>query len=259
MTPGQLVKAVSIALDVPEETVVQHDRNLVVAGLRTTGARGINAPPVTYQDAARLFVATFASIRTKDSVGAVRAFEKTKFSAPLSSAEILARFKDRRGMVPKDLEHEVHNTEKFADVAIMSLPPQHNFVDAIASLIRDASDPVGDLEQYLKRFALMHIHAELPWVRATIGHYDYGGSRANYERPPQPSSSKTARDDLPLHFALSERYGITQQREAKGTALMLLGRAFREKGINSASTKEALSDLHSQLAGRSAGKQARGA
>ena len=66
MTPGQLVKAVSIALDVPEETVVQHDRNLVVAGLRTTGARGINAPPVTYQDAARLFVATLASIRTKD-------------------------------------------------------------------------------------------------------------------------------------------------------------------------------------------------
>ena len=57
MTPGELVKAISIALDVPEETVVQHDRNLAVAGLRTTGARGRNAPHVTYLDAARVIVA----------------------------------------------------------------------------------------------------------------------------------------------------------------------------------------------------------
>jgi hypothetical protein len=259
MTPGQLVKAVSLALDVPEETVVQHDRNLVVAGLRTTGARGINAPPVTHRDAARLFVATLASIRTKDSVDAVRAFEKTKFSAPMSKADILARFKERQGMVPKDLEHEVHNTEKFADVAIMGLPPEHNFVDAIASLIRDAGAPISDLEQYLQRFAPMHVDARLPWVRATIGHYACMGSSADYERPPQPSSSKSDRkDDLPLHFRHSTLYGITQRREAKGTALILLGRAFRENGLNCASTKEELSDLYTQLT-KSAAKQAKGA
>ena len=36
MTPGQLVKAVALALDVPEETVTQHGpENLVVTGLRT--------------------------------------------------------------------------------------------------------------------------------------------------------------------------------------------------------------------------------
>ena len=67
MTPGQLVKAVAIALDIPEETVTQHDRNLVVAGLRTTGARGRNAPDVTSLDAARLMVASLAAIRVEDS------------------------------------------------------------------------------------------------------------------------------------------------------------------------------------------------
>src|SRR5271169_6164245 len=254
MTPGQLVKAVSIALVVPEETVVQHDRNLVVAGLRTTGARGINAPPVTYRDAARLFVATLASIRTKDSVGAVRAFEKTKFSAPMSTADFVALYRER---VPEILAREA-STEKFADAAVMGLPPEHNFVDAIASLIRDASAPVGDLQQYLQRFAPMHIDCELPWVRARIGHYGHVGSAASYRLPPRTSDKSDPEDDLPLHLRYSTLYGITQQREAKGTALILLGRAFREDGLNFASTMGALSDLYSRSAGRPAGKQARG-
>ena len=254
MTPGQLVKAVSIALDVPEETVVQHDRNLIVAGLRTTGARGINAPPVTYTDAARLFVATLASIRTKDSVAAVRAFEKTKFSAPMSHADILAGFKERHGFLPKDLEYGVHSTEKFADPAVMGLPQEHNFVDAIASLIRDASDPVGDLERYLQRFAPMHIGCEFPWVRATIGHYADLGSNARYA--PEISSNKAKRNDLPLHLRYSTRYGITQERQATGTALILLGLAFRENGLDSTSTEKALSDFYSRATARSARKRA---
>jgi hypothetical protein len=89
MTPGQLVKAVAIALDVPEETVTQHDRNLVVAGLRTKGGRGRSAPAVTPMDAARLFVATLASIRIRDSAEVVRSFENTEFSPPMSDADFL--------------------------------------------------------------------------------------------------------------------------------------------------------------------------
>jgi hypothetical protein len=256
MTPGQLVKAVSIALDVPEETVVQHDRNLVVAGLRTTGARGINAPPVTFRDAARLFVATLASIRTKDSVAAVRGFEKTKFSAPMSQADMLARFKERQGFVPKDLEYGVHNTETFSDPAVMGLSPGHNFVDAIASLIRDASDPLGDLQNYLQRFAPMHFGCELPWVRAQIGHYANPGSSADYVL--EILSNKSKENELPLHLRYSTLYGITQQRQAKGTSLILLGVAFREDGLNFAGTREALSDFYGRATARPR-KQAGGA
>ena len=75
MTPGQLVKAMSIALNTPLETVTQHDRNLAIAGLRTTGARGRNAPHVTTLDAARLLAAILGSIRTMDSVVTVEGLE----------------------------------------------------------------------------------------------------------------------------------------------------------------------------------------
>ena len=75
MTPGQLVQAMSIALNTPLETVTQHDRNLAVAGLRTTGARGRNAPHVTTLDAARLLAAILGSIRTMDSVVTVEGLE----------------------------------------------------------------------------------------------------------------------------------------------------------------------------------------
>lgn len=244
MTPGQLVKAVAIALDVPEETVVQHDRNLAVAGLRTSGARGRNAPNVTPLDAARLFVATFASTRIKDSVDTVRAFEKTKFTAPMSDADLLALFKES-GTVREDMEREMHSTEKFADVAVMGLPPEHNFVQAIASLIGDASGPIPDHEQYLQRFAPLIIRCGLPWAEASIGHMVVRGGSARYEKPLKVSSNKSGPkwDEIPSHARYAARYGITQRRDTTGTALMLLGRAFRENGLNFASTKEALADF----------------
>src|ERR1035437_2530914 len=77
LTPGQLVNAVAIALNVPVETIVQHDRNLVVAGLRTKGGRGHSAPKVTPLDAARLVTAVLGSVRIVDSVATVRLFEQT--------------------------------------------------------------------------------------------------------------------------------------------------------------------------------------
>jgi len=39
-TPGELVRTVAEALGIAEATVVQYDRNLVAAGLRTKGGRG---------------------------------------------------------------------------------------------------------------------------------------------------------------------------------------------------------------------------
>ena len=158
MTPGQLVKAVSLALNVPEETVVQHDRNLVLAGLRTKGGRGRSAPEVTPLDAARLFVATLASIRIRSSDEVVLVFEKTEFSAPMSDADFVAQY-PQAGPLPKFFEEVVHSTEKFSDPAIVGLGPQHNFVEAIASLIAEASGPINDSEQYLERFAPIGSHA----------------------------------------------------------------------------------------------------
>lgn len=69
-TPGQLVKCLSDALDIPEPTVVLYDRLLAENGLRSKGGRGTSAAKVTAMDAANLLLAilgspvTGASIRT---------------------------------------------------------------------------------------------------------------------------------------------------------------------------------------------------
>jgi len=55
-TPGELVKTVSTALDLPEVTVSIYYRNLREAGLVTKGGRGPSAPSLTYLDASRLVI-----------------------------------------------------------------------------------------------------------------------------------------------------------------------------------------------------------
>ena len=69
MTPAQLVMAVSIAMGVPVETVTQHDRArtgrlrpaiTIDRDFGRSDACGVNAPPVTTRDAARLVAAALA-------------------------------------------------------------------------------------------------------------------------------------------------------------------------------------------------------
>src|SRR5215510_6378080 len=114
MTAGQCVKAISIALEVPEETVVQHDRNLVVAGLRTKGGRGRSAPEVTPLDAARLLAATLGSIRAKDSVETVEAFERAQFDPSRPTYEVT--YIDAGSIFIPQLGL-VHDAAKLRDVA----------------------------------------------------------------------------------------------------------------------------------------------
>jgi hypothetical protein len=250
MTPGQLVKAVAIALDVPEETVVQHDRNLVVAGLRTKGGRGRSAPAVTTLDAARLFTATLGSIRIKDSVATVQAFERTRFDPPKSFAEQVAAFRARGVTVPGD-EYDEPDREKFFDMAIMSLPQNHNFVEGLAALISDAGGPLqaDQLDKYQRRFAEIIIGCEAPYIGATIGRMGSGGGSVHYRTvfAPLSDAQKQANDKLDSKREKEERYkrytriyGIHQRRDVYGTAIMLLGRAFRENGLSFSTTKEAL-------------------
>jgi len=241
MTPGQLVKAVSIALDVPEETVVQHDRNLVVAGLRTTGARGRNAPSVTHHDAARLVGAILGSVRVKDSVSVVERLEKTKFRAILG----IGAWDEKLQTMSK--------TEEFSDQAITTLPPNHNFVDAIASLIGDASGPVASLDGCLRRFAPLMISCQSPWGNASIGHMEMRG-HASYQEDREKRIyaplQKEGREKRPLHERYAKIYGITQRRDAQGTAIILLGHAFREDGLDFTSTKAALEACYGEKLAR---------
>jgi hypothetical protein len=232
MMPGQLVKAVSIALDVPEETVVQHDRNLVMAGLRTKGGRGRSAPEVTTLDAARLFIAILGSIRTKDSVDTVKQFERAIFQGKyvrLGGAEM------RTG--------EGLRAQEF-DNAIVRLPLTHNLIEALAALIDDASKPIENLQSFLERFAQLNLSCSSPSGHAKIGEDLFFVKYSSDEASPNRTREEPGlRQILLAPKAPDERRyfasGVQQERSAYGAAIMLLGAAFRENGPRFANAREA--------------------
>lgn len=252
MTPGQLVKAVSIALDVPEETVVQHDRNLVVAGLRTTGARGRNAPAVSTLDAARLFTAVLGSVRAKDSIATVRAFEEKTFD-PVQGltdeklTEMAAWFKEQGNLEGERAALAIlgeGTRNEFFDPAIHGLHEKHNFVEAIASLISAASVP-ADLDQYLQRFAGLTLDCQS--YGDSVAHIGKLGSTGGVRYAPKPRNrvSKTPEpaNEVPRYKRYARFYGIAWRRTAYGSAIMLLGKAFEHDGLSFGTTRDALASL----------------
>src|ERR1035437_2127657 len=218
LTPGQLVNAVAIALNVPVETVVQHDRNLVVAGLRTKGGRGHSGAKVTPLEAARLMVAVLGSARVLDSVEAVQAYTEASFHPQAGSSAF--------------------------DPAIAGLPPNHNFIEALAALITDAGAPfhADQPRQFRRRFAGMLVVCETRPTQGGIRHPGVGS--AEYKTAQQAKSELNKYD--PGVFDYDEnytRYGIYQVRSTAGAAIVLLGQAFRENGLSYETTQEAISSL----------------
>jgi hypothetical protein len=231
MTPGQLVRAVSIALNVPEETVTEHDRNLIVAGLRTKGGRGRSAPQVTPLDAARLLVAVLGSIRTKDSVDTVGVFEQAILVKPMSAAETEAKAR-ARGLTP----NPVLPVDALEDVdpAIRRLPDGHNLVEGLAAVITEASLPIDDLQGYLRRFSHLGVSCNsngYGGIGGLRGHATYLLPHRDY-RPRKISPKDWEEREYSAH-------GVDQDRRVRGTAVMLLGSAFRDNGLQFSNPREA--------------------
>ena len=120
-SPGELVRKLSELLGIAERTIVLHDRNLVIAGLRSKSGRGNSAARMTARDAAHLLVAVLGSSHVKDSAETVRRYRETR---PHKSAS-----------------GGYHDS---TIAALRNLPPDHSFVDAVEALIAAAAD--GSLE-----------------------------------------------------------------------------------------------------------------
>jgi hypothetical protein len=252
MTPGQLVQAVTIAMDVPRKNVVAHDRNLVLAGLRTIGGRGLSAPAVTPLDAARLLVANLAALRTMDTVTTVRAFESALFVPPATYASAAAALR-----ADGDFEHpdlKLYDAEDVLDLPIFDLPKKHNFVEAVTELIARASDPVphDQFDQYLQKFADLEIVCVAPEIYGRIARLRPESDSAIIYEPPARSKSAALRNEDKPHSPnkIDDRYkrylelqGIHQSRSVCGNVILLLARAFRKGGLPFKTTKEALLDL----------------
>jgi hypothetical protein len=234
MTPGQLVKAISVALDIPQETIAAHDRALQLGGLRTTGGRGLSAAQVTSLDAARLMTATLAAPRIKDSVSTVQSYERAR-----RPPRFVSKRSQETGQLTKR-EQERQDLEKiFADLSFVRLPDGHSFVEALESIITDAvhSLRTTGLEDLKKRFAVLSITCERPLTCATINRYltqDLGFEYRiphRYVKRDLEATEGSKPDPLDTIMSLGNE-GVRQRSTIYGAAIMLLAKAFLENGLD---------------------------
>jgi hypothetical protein len=117
-SPAELMKTVSTATGVSLTTVVDLDRRLIKAKLRTKGGRGFNAACMTPLDAARLLTAVLASPQANEAAEAVERYIDTQVDKQRSSEKLFAA----------------------AEIGeLTALPARHGFVDGLTALIASAS------------------------------------------------------------------------------------------------------------------------
>jgi hypothetical protein len=234
MTPGQLVKAISIALDVPQETISAHDRVLQLGGLRTTGGRGLSAAQVTPLDAARLMTATLAAPRIKDSVSTVQSYERAQRLPRFVSEQFR---KNGRLTVREQEQQDLENLH--ADLSFIRLPDGHSFVEALESIITDAAYSLrtAGFEDLKGRFALLEIICERPATSASIGRLNRERLRFRYNIPRRHDfrdleAAEEARPKLDLADWAMRWMGVYQRSTIHGVTIMLLAKAFHENGLD---------------------------
>ena len=170
-TPGELVRIVAEALDEAEPTVIQHDRNLFAAGLRTKGGRGPSAAKTTLRDAAHLTIAVMGTQFVRDSVEVVKGFGATK---------VWKESQNDRGWAG------------YCVPELARLPDEHTLIDAVEALF--LSIGTGSLHEALRRACGPGGAPNLPDVRLAVqmpmrlGDLSIGPGPASrcvrYERPP---------------------------------------------------------------------------
>jgi hypothetical protein len=117
-SPAQLVQTVSDTTGVPLPTIVDIDRKLAKAGLRSMGGRGLSAARMTALDAARLLTAVLTSAQANVSAAAVQRYAQTQADRKRSSDGFF-------------------RTLDLAELA--ALPARHSFIDALVAVISSAA------------------------------------------------------------------------------------------------------------------------
>jgi hypothetical protein len=127
-SPSQLVRTLSETTGVSLPTVIDIDRRLLKAGLRTKGGRGLYAARVTALDVARLLTVVLASAQANLAAGAVDRYTQTQVDRARSSEKLFA-------------------ASGLADLA--ALPIRHSFIEGLANLI--SSTAHGALARIIKK------------------------------------------------------------------------------------------------------------
>jgi hypothetical protein len=218
-SPGQLVRKFSGLLGIAEATIVLHDRNLVVAGLRSKSGRGNSAARVTARDAAHLLVAILGSSHVKHSAQTVHRYNETRIFKNMS-----------------------HGYQDSAIAALRNLPSDHSFVDAVEVLVAAAADGSLEIDTYsevgeigevkIGSMAMIEIAVRTPGQIADIS---ITGAAATTEvrytlpgpfdrrKPLRPSEEELAAWNLKLNEYCGSG-DLVQYRRVTGRTIFELGR-----------------------------------
>ncbi|NJL50678.1 MAG: hypothetical protein HC909_03145 [Blastochloris sp.] len=137
---GGFIVGVASALDLPEATISGAFRVLRESGLMTSGARGVNAPDMTYLDAARMLIAMLVSERPAYAECSVRDFGQLiclEFTPASMRLEMLPELTG---------EQRAEFTRMSADFTLngRGLPERHTFEQAVSELIRMYSEDINE-------------------------------------------------------------------------------------------------------------------
>lgn len=161
-TPGELVRCIAASLRIAQPTVVQYDRNLAAAGLRSKGGRGLSAARVTSKDAANLLIAIAGAPISGASVKETR-----------KTWERYALLPAQSGFGPRSLEpgpgRFLSAQKGFPTLA--HLKQGHKFVDALTTLIDSVRS--GDFDEITEKKAegrrsSAQVSFDAPFIQATI-------------------------------------------------------------------------------------------
>jgi hypothetical protein len=223
-TPGELVATTAKVLGIPEVTVVQHDRNLMAAGRRTKGGRGLSAAKVTNEDAANLLIASVGSWQIRDTLEALEIYGGTSMTYGIFHED---------GGIGKPVD--TWQLSLFPITELQQLPPGHSFLAALIALIQAASrnafkpkrsDPISPAAAMNLTIRIEFI-APNPLVNVTIedsSHPASFGEQHFYTYPSNINSTPSARS----YFSkINNRGDLEQHRIISLKTINAIGKLLR--------------------------------
>jgi len=226
-TPTDLVKVIAATTGEDEATVAQHDRNLVIAGLRAKHGRGPSTYKPTARDGAVLLTSVRGSHRVRDGVATIRRYLQTQEHRAHWAQHYPA---DKQGgMGPANV------WEQYGIPELAALPPEHTFIDALTVLITLATE--GRLNSELQYYgaqdlSCVRIMLFWPQTHARISMHSWRDPRdekshksvqADYQsNEPPPAWIKECRQPLPEEIAGQSGIKPQSDRWSETNALPLL-------------------------------------
>jgi hypothetical protein len=161
--PNQLVETLAGVLDVPVQTVAQHDRILVLSGHRKSGGRGRSAARLTPADAANLIIAVVGAPVSGPTVrDSAKNFERYAWLPAVENAVVRepAKWSSELGILQH--LHEGHAFRDALAALITAFGPTLKTPDVFRQAAEDPFKSISDVS------ILVELHGPMPEASIAI-------------------------------------------------------------------------------------------